>query len=180
MSYKDGRPAPDLHSVIYDYGEFIMTMEVTEFTPYKQTSGYDVRFGDKFPDWLHNGTRIEIYGTERIMELGRMGGGWQVFEREGRGKNAAMKVVAQEHGRYPSELHEGNFIDCIRSRKLPNGDIEQGHNSDTVAQMANVSYRVGKKLLYFDGKTERFTNSDEANKLLKPNYRKPYVVPEQV
>lgn len=180
MSYGDKRPTPDLHTVVYDYGDFILTMEVTEFTRYRMKSGYDVRMGDKFPDWLNNGTRIEIYGTDRIMYLGRMGGGWQVFERQGRGKNKVVKVVAEEYGRYPSELHEGNFIDCIRSRKQPNGDIEQGHYSDTTAQMANVSYRVGKKLLYFDGKTERFTNCDEANKLLKPHYRKHYRVPERV
>jgi hypothetical protein len=166
MSYGDSRPTPDLHSVVYDYGDFVLTMEVAEFTRYKMKSDYDVRMGNKFPDWLNNGTRIEIYGTERIMYLGRMGGGWQVLERQGRGKNKVVKVIAEEHGRYPSELHEKNFVDCIRSRKQPNGDIEQGHNSDVISQMANVAHRVGNKLLYFDGKSEQFIIA--GNNLLEP------------
>jgi hypothetical protein len=32
----------------------------------------------------------------------------------------------------------------------------------------------------FDPKTERFINDEEANKLLKREYREPYVVPDQV
>jgi hypothetical protein len=43
-----------------------------------------------------------------------------------------------------------------------------------------AAYRVGKKLLYFDAPSERFTNSDEANRLLKPAYRKQYRIPDQV
>jgi hypothetical protein len=39
---------------------------------------------------------------------------------------------------------------------------------------------VGKKQLYFENETERFTNSDEANALLKPAYRKNYRIPDQV
>jgi hypothetical protein len=32
----------------------------------------------------------------------------------------------------------------------------------------------------FDGATERFTNSDDANALLKPAYRKHYRIPDAV
>jgi predicted dehydrogenase len=180
LVHKDSRETPDFQSIVYDYGDFIMTMELAEFTPYLYKSGYDIRLHDKFPEWLRNGTRIEIYGTKQMMYLGRMGGGWQVLERQGRGKNKVVKVVSEEHGRYPNELHEGNFIDCIRSRKQPNGDIEQGHYSASLVQMGNMANRVGNKLLLFDGKAEKYTNSNEANKLLKPKYRKHYRVPDKV
>ncbi len=45
--------------------------------------------------------------------------------------------------------------------------------------MANISYRVGREL-QFDGKNERFVgeDSEEANKLLKRNYRKGFEVPD--
>src|SRR5690606_8733339 len=118
-------------------------------------------------------TRIEIYGTERLMYLGRHGGGWQVVENDG-------KVVDFEYGYFPDKFHQKNFIESIRNNKTPNGDVAQGHLSASLVHLADIAYRVGNKQLYFDGKTERFTNSDEANKLLKGHYRTPYIIPEKV
>jgi len=182
--FDDGREIPDIQIITYDYGDFIMTVEDTGFSPYFSKSGGDVRFADKFPDWLRNSTRIEIYGTKAIMYLGRMGGGWQVIERLPKEKRARtgkkFDVVASQHGRFPLVPHEQNFIDCVRSRKKSNGDIEQGHYSATLVHLGNISLRTGNRLLYFDGKKEVFTNCDEANKLLKPVYRDPYRIPEQV
>ncbi len=180
LAYNDRREAPDIQIVTYDYGDFIMTLDLTGSTPYITKEGPDVRFSDKFPDWSRNSTRIEIYGTERMMYLGRMGGGWQVLERKGKGENAIVEVVDQQPGRYPKELHETNFIDCVRSRETPNGDIVQGHYSATLAHLANTSHRVGNKQLVFDGKTETFVDSTAANAFLKPAYRKHYRIPEQV
>ena len=68
----------------------------------------------------------------------------------------------------------------MRTRKQPNADIEQAHHSACLVHLANTSYRVGQKHLMFDGATERFTNSDEANALLKPAYRKDYRIPDAV
>jgi len=39
--------------------------------------------------------------------------------------------------------HLANFLDCVRSRKAPNADIEQGHRSVLLCHLANVAYRVG-------------------------------------
>jgi predicted dehydrogenase len=173
LAFDDERQTPDTQIVTYDFGKFTMTCEMLDFTPYNKKSQEDVRFGDKFPYWPQNGTRIEIYGTKRMMYVGRMGGGWQVFEGDG-------KVVDYEYGYYPDELHNQNFMDCIRSRKMPNGDIEYGHYSASLAHLGNLAYRAGNEKLIFDAKTETFVNSDEANKLLKPVYRKPYYIPDQV
>jgi hypothetical protein len=46
--------------------------------------------------------------------------------------------------------------------------------------LADICYRTGNKQLFFDHQSERFTNSEAANKLLKGNYRAPYAVPEKV
>ena len=42
--------------------------------------------------------------------------------------------------------------------------------------IANISYRVGRELKW-DGKKEQFVNDKDANKLLKRNDRKGFVVP---
>jgi predicted dehydrogenase len=173
IAFKDRRETPDMLATTYDFGDFTMTVECTTFTPYTKKSGGDVRNHDTFPYWPQNATRIEIYGTKRMMYLGRHGGGWQVMEGN-------AKVVASEYGRFPDAPHQRNFIACIRSRKQPNGDPEQGHRSATLVHLANVAHRVGNTCLRFDGKTERFRDSDAANELLKPAYRKHYRIPEEV
>ena len=45
--------------------------------------------------------------------------------------------------------------------------------------LANAAYRLGRTL-QFDAQTERCIDDDEANRLLAPSYREPYVVPEEV
>ena len=63
------------------------------------------------------------------MVVGRHGGGWQVFVRP---KNRKPVVKAQMYGRFPDPEHKENFVQCIRSRELPNADIEEGHRSAPV------------------------------------------------
>ncbi len=77
--------------------------------------------------------------------------------------------------------HFQNFIDCVRSRKREelNCEVEQGHLSTSLCHLANVSYRVGRKL-EFDPHTETFPGDEQANELLTRKYREPYVVPSQV
>ena len=121
--------------------------------------------------YLRYSDRMEIYGTEGMMYLGRHGAGWQVL-------GADSKVIAQEYGYFPDEEHQQDFINCIRTGKEPNANIEQSHKSATLVHLANLSYRVGKKQLYYDGEKELVTNSDEANVISKGTYRPGFEVPE--
>jgi len=72
--------------------------------------------------------------------------------------------------------HIRNFLDCVKSRQKPAGDIEIGHKSTATCLIGNVALRTGMKLRW-DGTAERFTNSDEANQMLRRNYRKPWHLP---
>jgi len=77
--------------------------------------------------------------------------------------------------------HFENFIQCVKSRdrgKL-NCEIEEGHLSTSLCHLANISLRTGRKLT-FDPQTETFPGDDDANRLLRRQYREPYVVPDQV
>jgi len=77
--------------------------------------------------------------------------------------------------------HYKNFVDAIRANdpKLLTCGIEEGHLSSTLPHLANIAYRVGRKLK-FDGPTEKFVGDAEADALLTRPYRAPYVVPEKV
>ena len=81
---------------------------------------------------------------------------------------------------FPDKFHQPDFIESIRTRKPPKGDIELGHPSAVLVHLGNIAYRVGNKQLLFDAKTERFTNNDDANKFLMPTYRDKYRMPEKV
>lgn len=172
-AYQSRREVPEFQCITYDYGDFAMTCESGNATNYLRKFSNEVRYGKQWPNWGGSATRVEIFGTKSMMYLGRHGCGWQVVVEDG-------KVIDQDKGYFPDKWHQPNFIDCIRSRQQPNADIQQAHYSASLVHMANLSYRVGQKQLLFDGTAERFTNSPEANALLKPLYRKHYRIPEVV
>jgi predicted dehydrogenase len=74
---------------------------------------------------------------------------------------------------YKSNDHKQNFLDCIKSRKKPITDAEIGHRSGTLCHLGNIATLTEQRLKW-DPKTERFTNSSEANKMLKPFMRSPW------
>jgi hypothetical protein len=59
-------------------------------------------------------------------------------------------------------------------------DINEGYLSSALPHLANISYLVGRGLT-FNGAAEKFVNDPEADALLtRKEYRKPYVVPDNV
>ncbi len=102
--------------------------------------------------------------------------GYNSFLGEDRKPGPSMKQTGDD-----TYLHVDNFLSAVHSRKIEDlhCDIEVGHKSAALCHLANISYRVGDKVR-FDPITERFVGNDEANRLLKRDYREPYVVPDQV
>ncbi|MDE3167292.1 MAG: gfo/Idh/MocA family oxidoreductase, partial [Acidobacteriota bacterium] len=45
--------------------------------------------------------------------------------------------------------HIQNFLDCVKSRKLPNGDVLIGHRSAQASHLGNISY-MQKRRIDFD------------------------------
>jgi len=58
-------------------------------------------------------------------------------------------------------------------------DIETGFYSTALPLMANISYRLGRQLK-FVGDKEQFDNDQEADAMLTREYRKPYIISNQV
>jgi predicted dehydrogenase len=168
------RETPEFQSIVYDFGQFTLSCDNACATNYMTKTPNDIRMDKtRFPNWRNNATRTEIYGTEGLMYLGRHGGGWQVLGPDN-------EIVAQDGGVMPDNEHQVNFIESLRSRKKPNGDVEECHRSATLVHLGNIAYRVGNKQLLFDAGTEKFLNDDQANILAKGAYREGYVVPEKV
>lgn len=173
LSLKDGRDTPDTQMATFNYGELTLMLESALWTPYMKKTPANIRDSDQFPNWPFSSTKVEILGTDGYMHYSRHGGGWQAFD-------AQDELVHSEYGRQADNEHKNNFIECIRTRKKANADVEVGHESVLLCHLANISYRVGNRQLEFDPKTETFTNCDQANGYLKREYRKPWVVPDKV
>ena len=77
--------------------------------------------------------------------------------------------------------HYQNFVDAIRlnDQSVINGSIQEGHYSAALVHLANISCRLGRSLR-FDPKTEQFVGDEEANRMLRREYRPPFVVPDRV
>jgi predicted dehydrogenase len=164
---------PDTQTATFEFDNFVMTYELARCLSYMEKTSTTIRRNDEHPYWTQNSTRIELYGTDTMMTLGRHGGGWQVMR-------AAGTVVDQMYGRPCDNEHYTNFLECIRSRQHPNADIEIGHVAQSMVHMANIAHRLGNISLEWDAQKEQFVGNKEANALLTRDYRKPYAVPKQV
>ena len=165
--------SPDTQVVSWEFDDIIMTFELSLWTPHMQKTPWDFRDTDGFPNWQTSATQVEIHGTKGLMKFSRHGGGWQAWNPDG-------KEIANHPGRHPHPPHVDNFFECIKTRKKPNAEIEEGHLSTNLCHLGNISHRVGGRKLVYDGKTETFPGDNEANALLKREYRTAYAVPENV
>jgi predicted dehydrogenase len=122
--YKDGRTAPDTINVLLEYpSQFTATFEAT------LVPGI-------------TGEGIEMCGTQGRLWIDR-----SRYEFHPPGRKAEPTVVQAS-----SDLdldHVQNFLDCLRSRKLPNGDVLIGHRSAQASHLGNISY-IQKRRIDFD------------------------------
>ncbi|RPI03072.1 MAG: gfo/Idh/MocA family oxidoreductase [Calditrichaeota bacterium] len=160
---KDNRETPDILHIAYQFDKFVVTFSNQEAN-------------DRGIDGLGYG--IEFYGSAASLFVDR--GGYKImpqeggrFERSQMPNNLPLKYSSSDSG---NDAHARNFIDCIKSRKLPISDIETGHRSTSISILGNIAYRTGEKLIW-DAEKEKTTNSESANALLEPSYRAPWKLP---
>lgn len=75
----------------------------------------------------------------------------------------------------------GNFFRAVRSRRATdlNAEIEEGLTSTLLVHLANISYRLGRDVR-FDAAALNCGADEEANRMLRRQYRPPFVVPDEV
>jgi hypothetical protein len=73
--------------------------------------------------------------------------------------------------------HIQNWLDCIRSRELPNADVEFGHRSITACHLLNIARELGRRLRW-DPDVEQFLHDAEANALLDRPRRASFELPD--
>lgn len=118
---------------------------------------------------------IAFIGNNGTLILNR--GGWEVIE-ERQSKNKVI-MPFQKSSDNGLDKHWVNFINAVKSRKAAdlNCSIEAGAHVATVAQMGNISFRSGKKLLWNKAKGA-FTDEAVNQKYLLSQYHNGYQLPK--
>lgn len=152
--FTDDKEVPDTQMTLYEYPDLTLFWELRMWS--KQ--GIEGR-----------GVGTAFYGEEQTLVIDR--GGWQAYAPNGR------KVAEGRPGNDMSLAHAQDFIDGVKSRKAPIGDIENGHISAAVAVFGNVAFHAGEKVRY-----NPETNSlgrEEMNHLLTREYHNGWDLPEK-
>jgi predicted dehydrogenase len=86
-------------------------------------------------------------------------------------------LALEQHVSSAVRWHMQDLLKAIASRGKPVADIEQGHISTASCILANLSMKLGRTLTW-EAKEQQVVGDEEANKLLRRPYRKPWVHPE--
>jgi predicted dehydrogenase len=179
---KDGAETPDVVQVTYEYPNFILSYEASmlsgagtgirsEGKKYYQARGKTDRpHGEAF--YGTNGTLLsDRLGFEVLPEL-KLGKRDRTLSRpaEVEGIRMEAREVSAEDA---TGLHVNNFIECVKSRKKPNADVEIGHRASIVGHLGNIAFRTGHKIEW-DAAKEEIVGDAEASKLLSHEMRKPW------
>ena len=82
-----------------------------------------------------------------------------------------------KRAQWQAKYHMQDWLDAMKSRKLPLADVEIGHRSITVCHIANITRQLGRNLRW-DPEAETFVRDAEANDHLTRRRRKGFELPE--
>ncbi len=171
----DNGETPDTQDALLEYPGFNVSIMIREASAGRR-----------------HGTGVEFFGTKGSMIVTRRG--FEVFpdmkaapERlipswsKPPGHAVAAEIEPEpwtearkvEGEREPLARHVRNFLDCVKSRKAPNADVEAGHLVATACHLANISLRIGRPVRW-DADKEEITGDREASRMLERPYRKPW------
>jgi len=152
----DGGETPDVQQVTYQFPKSVVTWTSSEVAEGKTST-------------------LDIYGSKGMLTLLR--NGFQVKPEmisSGGSKERLPAMDAMDvKGGNLDEAHVANFLDCVRSRKHPNADVEEGHRTAVMCHLGNISMRLGRSLKW-DAAKEEVIGDSEANRWLMKPYRAPW------
>jgi len=123
--------APDVFSAIFEYPEMMATWTLD------YTSAYDF-------DWS-----VTFQGEKASMVMNRKG--YRIFKEPEPSTapwtaGGADTVIAEMPDTDPGDLHQKNFLECVKSRQQPNCTVEIAAAAVAGPHMANIALREGRKV----------------------------------
>lgn len=154
LSFDDDQETPDTQLATYEYDGCALVYEMRLWSPYGE-HGFE------------NGN--VFYGEKGYMVLGDQG--WQLYEPGGK-----LVETTRFSGRGDRE-HLENFVQCIRTRRRPACDIEEGQLSATLCHLGNIAHRTGRTVR-FDSAAMAIRGDAEQERLMSRIYRDPWKLPK--
>lgn len=159
LFFDDDQQTPDTMNITYNYADKVLQFEQRLWNRYRLEGSENT---------------VAVYGSQAMAQVGRWRGGYHSF----RVFDAKGELVHSEEEPSPDfNSHARNFIDCIRSRKLPNADIEIGHVSTALCHLGNIVSRTGRPIK-FDEMKESVAGDAEANRYVAREYRQHWSTPK--
>ena len=123
---------PDVFTAVFEYPDMLATWTLNYATAYE--AGWSILF----------------QGEKATMVMDQ--GGYRIYKDPGGSDKpwlagAAKEVTGEMPDQDSAEVHQQNFLDCIRSRKQPNCTVEIAAAAVAGPHMANLAYRQGRKVL---------------------------------
>jgi predicted dehydrogenase len=163
---KDGGETPDVQEVLYNFPGCVVSW-----------SGREINGVEALRPSPGIRPLLEFHGTKGNMVLTRDGFSVtpEIWTGDGQsGRTPAMEAMHVSGGNL-EQSHVRNFLDCVKSRKRPNGDIEEGYRTVVMCHLGNIATRLGRTLRW-DPVREEVPGDREANQLLSVPYRKPWTL----
>lgn len=159
LFFDDDQQTPDTMNITFNFNDRMLMFEMRIWNPYgleEQDNG------------------VAVYGTSGYVHIGRWDRNWgyKVYDEKGK-----LVLDQSKNETDADDAHVRNFLDCIRSRKTPNAEIEIGHASSSLCHLGNIVART-TRTIRFDTAAETIPGDAEANKLLRREYRKHWSVPK--
>lgn len=162
---------PEVHQATYEYPGFVLSYECNIVNSHGlggRTPGMRYYAAAGADDRPHG---TAFYGTEGTLFVDRIG--MELYPEESKRASKAQVERFHMNEAEPTPLHCKNFVDALRGRREPFANIDVGCHSTIAPLIGNIAATLGQKLQW-DGESERFKGSTEANALLFREHRKPW------
>lgn len=154
--------APDHQTATYKFENFTATWEHRQFAGSPEHKGENVG--------------CYFYGTEGVFHMGWQSG-WTFYpNRRGQPEIRETSSLNQPDAQNIRELWT-DFLEAIEAGRRPVCDVEAIHYSSNLSLLGMLSYKLGRGIAW-DGATETIPGDEEANRLLRREYRAPWVYPD--
>ena len=175
FALEDDGETPDTQDAILDYPGFTVTVSIREASAGRQPGG--THFFGTNGQMAVGRSSYEIFPATRIAPEKQIPpwsnppGHPQPDSVPPAPRTRARKEG--EPGNEPMGAHARHFVECVKSRRRPIADVEDGHQVTTACHLANLSLKLGRKLRWDSGKEEIIGDQEASSHLVRP-YRKPW------
>jgi predicted dehydrogenase len=151
-SYRE-HPGADNYEVIdaiFEYPGCTVTWE-QRHRNYHAERGYGIKF---------QGTRGQLFVDRNTFEVHPA-------------ELGVAKYIGEPERSWANPDHHNNFFDCVKTRRRPVAEIEQGVRSTIPVLLAGIALKTRRKLNW-DAASETFLHDADANRYLSRAYRPPW------